>query len=306
MNPTSDQISDVYVSVIIPTFNRAYCIERSIRSVLSQTFTDLELIVADDGSTDRTEEICRAIPDPRFRYVRAKRNAGPAAARNMGISHARGKFVAFHDSDDEWLLTKLETQLEVIQSLTSDYGATFGSKLVYGRDREGQFGQGLACVRPDPARVIRSGDMQDQILLENMISPQTLLVSKNIVDTIRGFDENLTANEDWEFMIRLSGSTKIHFEERPLVVQFMSSDSISQNKRKGARSYLYILKKHHSLFDIRRDERTRRLLISAKFLLNIGKGRSAMTVALRAVHSNPFSIKVWVRLVQATYARMGR
>ena len=93
------------VSIIIPTYNRANLLPRAIKSVLSQTFKDFELIVINDGSTDNTEEVIKKFQkkDERIKYILHKDNKGEAAARNTGIRIAKGEYIASHDSDDEWL-----------------------------------------------------------------------------------------------------------------------------------------------------------------------------------------------------------
>jgi len=96
------------ISVIIPSYNRANTIGRAIQSALSQSYQDFEIIVIDDGSTDHTEEVIRSFQDSRIRYIRHNRNRGGSAARNTGIHAARGEYIAFLDSDDEWLPQKLE------------------------------------------------------------------------------------------------------------------------------------------------------------------------------------------------------
>ena len=100
------------VSVIIPTYNRAKWLKKSIQSVLDQTYRDLELIVVDDGSTDRTPEVVKSFKDKRIRYFRQTKkfpikSQGAAAARNVGIKKARGEFIAFNDDDDLWKKRKL-------------------------------------------------------------------------------------------------------------------------------------------------------------------------------------------------------
>lgn len=87
------------VSVVVPCYNRAAVLEQSVRSVLAQSYAELELILVDDGSTDRTRQVVEKIKDARLRYV-YQQNAGACAARNYGAALARGEYIAFHDSDD--------------------------------------------------------------------------------------------------------------------------------------------------------------------------------------------------------------
>ena len=101
------------VSVVIPTHDRAHLVGRAIRSVLAQTFQDFEIIVVDDCSVDNTKEVVQSLADSRIRYLRHEINRGGSAARNTGIGAARGEWIAFLDSDDEWLPKKLEKQLEM-------------------------------------------------------------------------------------------------------------------------------------------------------------------------------------------------
>ncbi|MFA5975531.1 MAG: glycosyltransferase family 2 protein [Elusimicrobiota bacterium] len=111
-------MSTQLVSVIIPTFNRAYCLRRAIDSILNQTHRNVEVIVVDDGSTDETRELMRSAyaQEPRVRYV-YQENAGVSAARNHGLSLARGEFISLLDSDDEWYPWKLSVQLACLNFL---------------------------------------------------------------------------------------------------------------------------------------------------------------------------------------------
>jgi glycosyltransferase involved in cell wall biosynthesis len=108
------------VSVVIPVYNRAHLLGRAIRSVLAQTFQDLELVVVDDGSSDGTSVVVHSFGDPRVRLVRLPQRGGVARARNVGIGQARGDLVAFLDSDDEWLPSKLEQQIARLRQTSGD------------------------------------------------------------------------------------------------------------------------------------------------------------------------------------------
>ena len=115
------------VSVIIPTYNRAKLLPRAIKSVLNQTFKDFEVIIVDDGSTDNTEEVINEFQkhNKRIKYIRHEKNKGAAAARNTGIKIAQGEYIAFQDSDDEWLPNKLEKQMEIFESAPAEIGVVY-------------------------------------------------------------------------------------------------------------------------------------------------------------------------------------
>jgi len=115
------------ISIILPTFNRAKIVSRSIRSVLNQTYKEFELIIIDDGSADCTQELISKIKDSRIRYIKHEKNKGAAAARNTGIKAAQYDLIAFQDSDDEWMPEKLEKQIKVMSSLPDDYGVVYSA-----------------------------------------------------------------------------------------------------------------------------------------------------------------------------------
>src|ERR1051325_11615249 len=115
------------VSTIIPTYNRDELIGRSVQSVLSQTYQLLEVIVVDDASTDDTRDRIETLQqvDPRIQYVRHERNRGAQAARNTGIQAAKGEFIAFLDSDNEWLPQKLERQMPLFSHKADSPAAVY-------------------------------------------------------------------------------------------------------------------------------------------------------------------------------------
>src|SRR5207342_2634786 len=130
------------VSVVIPAYNRAGSIVRAIESVLRQSYTDFELLVLDDGSTDGTLAAAGTVTDPRLRLIANPRNLGAAGARNAGIEAARGTWVAFQDSDDEWLPLKLELQMARLTAPGADYIGAYCGMLIIGSPA------GEAAARP--------------------------------------------------------------------------------------------------------------------------------------------------------------
>ena len=121
----------VLVSVIMPTYNRAHLLPRAIKSVLSQTFKDFELIIIDGGSIDNTEDVVKSFKDPRIIYINQGINQGISAAKNVGIMKAKGKYIAFIDSDDEWFSIKLEKQVKVFQKASNDIAVVHAGYVVY-------------------------------------------------------------------------------------------------------------------------------------------------------------------------------
>ena len=158
------------VSVIIPTYNRAHLVGRAIRSVLNQTYQDFEIIVVDDGSTDNTEEVVKSFNDPRIRYIRHEENKGAAAARNTGIKAAKGKFIAFQDSDDEWLPKKLEKQMEAFDNASPKVGVVYtGFWSIEGNVKRYSLNKEI---------VHKEGDIHSQILQGNFIGTPAAVVKK--------------------------------------------------------------------------------------------------------------------------------
>jgi len=113
------------VSIVIPTYNRAGLLSRTIQSVLNQTYQDFEIIIVDDGSTDKTEEVVKSFNSKKIFYNRHEENKGANAARNTGIKASRGEYIAFQDSGDEWLPQKLERQMKVFENASPEVGVVY-------------------------------------------------------------------------------------------------------------------------------------------------------------------------------------
>ena len=228
------------VSVIIPTHNRAAIIGRAIESALGQSWTNLEVVIADDGSTDDTRAVVERY-GPRVIYAR-QANAGVSAARNFGMRHANGEFVAFLDSDDAWRPWKVEAQMAALartpsaglvwtdmsavdehdavihdRYLRSMYSAYDKVRLDQTLTRIGTLGSvcptAPADVRP---AIVRAGDVSSAILLGNMIHTSTVLFRRSWCERTGGFDETYArAGEDYEFYIRLTSAGPAIFIDAP-------------------------------------------------------------------------------------------
>ncbi len=226
------------VSVIIPTHNRAETILASVNSVLSQTYQNIELIVVDDASTDNTNALIQSINDPRFIYVRLQSNSGANYARNYGISSASGDYIAFQDSDDEWLPTKIEKQVEVLDNHSDIY-------LVFTALR--RFKNGHTSVLPRKVPEQRE-DMLKELLKGNFISTQTVVVKREFFEIVGVFDDKLPRLQDWDLFIRGLVKIKAYFISEPLVKVFYTSNSISANSKLFLPALCKIYEKYEHLF----------------------------------------------------------
>jgi glycosyltransferase involved in cell wall biosynthesis len=199
--------------VVIPTHDRAAQLQEAIASVYGQTGRgrdfDVEVIVVDDASTDHTADVVRGYPD--VRYVRLESNQGASAARNIAIRMSRGRYVAFLDDDDYWLPHRLTAHLPVLEA-RPEVGATFGRHIAKGE------GSGQPWPTDAP-----SGAILDAILLEDIVSIDTLLVRRDVFERAGYFDERLATLEHYEFSLRLAGHTLLVFIPEPVAVNRYTS-----------------------------------------------------------------------------------
>lgn len=212
------------VSVILPTHNRASVLDRAVRSVFEQTFNDLELIIVDDGSEDETEALVGRIEDPRIVFKSHDANRGPAAARNTGIALARGEFLAFQDSDDEWLPQKLECHLEAFSTLGPDVAVTYSDM-----DRIDRGGSS----RPQPAPVLIPGRLIDPdsgFYQSYGLGIVASVFRRGCFDGGLRFDEKLRCFEDLDLLIRMVDTHRFHHIAKALV-RYHESEGISTNLR---------------------------------------------------------------------------
>ena len=286
------------ISVVIPAYNRERTIERAISGVLAQSYPNLEVVVVDDASRDGTAARVEALEDPKVRLVRHEKNRGAAAARNTGVTQARGRLVAFQDSDDDWLVEKLARQAAHLAGLGPGYVATFCTKIDYGCDQDRRYGRRLASVMPDPRETIESGDLHARLMRGNIIGPQTVLIAKAAFLAAGGFDERLRNNEDWDFFIRLAEQGPIGFLDDPLVVVLISEDGISRKPRSSAASFVRVYGK------IRRKPQADAALLAylasqtSTKLWHVGRPHAARAYLRRALKLRPFAPKLYAKYLR--------
>ena len=222
------------ISIIIPCYNHGHYLDRALESVLAQTMPDWEVIVVDDGSTDDTRAVVRAYADGRVRYL-YQENQGLAGARNTGIDHARGNYLAFLDADDEWEPPFLERCVAVLEADDSLAG-------VYTR---------VTFIDEDGRRLLRLGaqpatraSFRERLLQGGFFPPSSVLVRRETVEMVGRFDPDLTSLEDWDLWLRLSEEHEMEGIPDPLARYRVSPGSMSTNVARIYRNQMVILDKY--------------------------------------------------------------
>lgn len=201
------------VSVVIPCFNRSSELERSLRSVVAQTFTDFEVVVGDDGSTDDLAAVVDKVGDPRVRIARRAENGGISAGRNVAIAAARGRWLSFLDSDDEWMPDHLAVQVAAIRSVSAPVMAvSTGFEMRYPGGRTER-------RRPRPhrdlvARIVRGVDLS---------AGSTMLVEAAAFTRVGPWAEDIPRNEDYDWFLRM-GLAGLELAVIPAVTAVIHSD----------------------------------------------------------------------------------
>ena len=257
-----------FVSVIIPTHNRADIVERAVKSVLNQTYQKFEIIVISDGSEDNTDAVMERIcnEDPRIRYISYHPAKGGNIARNIGIDNAKCDFIAFLDDDDEWHPDKIEKQLSVF-SRDKEIGLVCtGTNGVYLKENAR-----FTYIPPAPY------DSSRKILIKNCIgSTTTVMIRAELLRKCGKFDPILKALQDYDLWIRICQETKIGVVAEPCVeyYNYSGNNQISQNTEKYVDAIDYISHKYNSLIktlskkEMRLRNRVMTLLVAKKGLRN--------------------------------------
>ena len=226
------------VSIIIPTYNRADVLVTSIQSVLQQSYTDFELLIVDDGSTDNTDIVVESIHDDRIRYLKMPENKGVAAARNEGIRQAKYDYIAFQDSDDHWKPEKLEKQMACLTQ-KPEIGLLYCPY-------ECQKADGSTILVPDhniPSEE-KQGNIYRYMLLRNSFGTPSVLLRRQCLEESGLFREALTCLEDWELFLRIARDHEIAFQEEPMVRVNLSTDGVSHNISGYYEARCYMLARH--------------------------------------------------------------
>jgi glycosyltransferase involved in cell wall biosynthesis len=198
------------ITALIPTYNSERYIRDTVDSVLAQTYPVHEVIVVDDGSTDRTQEVLASYGD-RIRYIR-QANAGPPVARNTGLAHATGDWIALLDSDDLWVPKKLESQMDYIERHPS-CGLVYTDMKTF--DDAGIIEESVKITRN---LKLPSGNIFPEMFAETLFQTSAVLIRKSCIDAVGGFDTELRMGDDYELFLRISRHYELGYVDEPVVL----------------------------------------------------------------------------------------
>ncbi|MEE8479372.1 MAG: glycosyltransferase family 2 protein [Candidatus Neomarinimicrobiota bacterium] len=224
------------ISVVIPTYNRASMIVACIGSVLAQSYPVNEIIVVDDGSTDDTLKQLNILKD-NIIILKTEKQSGAQAARNIGIKAAKSGWIAFLDSDDEWLPNKIEKQVKELEKLDFDpFTVVHGDCFVLRTEKKEKKIWNLP--------VINGVDVYTKLLKHPSPMFQGMLTSKKAFVKINYLDDKIPSYQEWDTAIRLAKFCKfIHIQE-PLFIYNIHNNTISSNSDLSIEGYQYIINKH--------------------------------------------------------------
>jgi glycosyltransferase involved in cell wall biosynthesis len=268
------------VSVVLPTYNRAETLERAIESVLNQTFTDFELIIIDDRSTDNTHFILSKYAGLSNVRPISQLRRGCSVARNIGISIAQGRYVAFQDSDDEWVPDKLAKAVAVLEGTGPEVGVFYSDMLRVQAD-----GRSADFRSPD----VEQGVLVDETTLEYQvycIGIQSAVIKRECFDEAGYFDETLPRLIDLELFIRLSDKFRfIHCKE--MLVKYHAGEGISTNRQALVTARRCLLRKYRSRLKQQKHHLAKQYLHLALALEQNGDKYRSLAFIVKALLTSP-------------------
>ena len=227
------------ISIIIPTYNREKLIMESIKSILNQTYYNIEVILVDDGSTDNTKKVIRQIKDKRFRYIKLRKNKGASVARNIGIKRAFGNFITFQDSDDFFHSDKLEKQINNLRKYKSDFD--FCKICIHINDTYKE----IIPNQKQESNILKK-ELINELCNGNFISTQSILVKKSYIEKYL-FDPEFPKLQDYDLVLRILPNVKVSYTREVLVELYRQNNSLSNSVEKHKIALELLLNKTYSI-----------------------------------------------------------
>ncbi len=230
--------NDVKISVVIPLYNKASCIENTLKSIFSQTFTNYEIIVVNDGSTDNSMEVVNSIDNDKIRLIN-KPNGGVSSARNAGIAGSKYDYIALLDADDFWEPTYLEEMVYLIRD--------FKGAKIFGARIDNYTNSGTTTDKT-PLPLLYRGIINNYFthaLTHFLFHPSATVLSKTAIQAIEGFDERISMGEDQDLWFRMNLTYKAAFYNKILVHYNQDAPNRAMNKKHDfSKSFLYYTDKY--------------------------------------------------------------
>lgn len=256
------------VSVILPTFNRLEFLRLAVDSVFSQTFTDWELIIADDGSEQQTQDYLKTLHNPpRVQLIQLAHSGNPGAVRNAALRAASGRYVAFLDSDDVWMPTKLERQLAALQAHPNcRWGYT-------GYIRVDESGRTRTYPGTKQWAPYQGAIFEELLAFEAEVSTPAVLVERQLVEELGGFDEEQWVYEDYDLWLRIALHNEVDLIDEPLIALRSHDQHYECADRRLPSRYRQLCKMHG-------------LVTDSKLRHRVGRLRARITVDLAAFYAD--------------------
>ncbi|AFY99669.1 glycosyltransferase family 2 protein [Calothrix sp. PCC 6303] len=220
------------VSVVVPAYNAMKYLPETLDSILQQTFSDFEVLIINDGSSDHIVEWFQEIQDSRVKLI-SQQNMGLSSARNTGIRYSQGEYIAFLDSDDTWEKTKLEKQVNYLEKNPS-------VDLIH------TWMELMDEVGISTGRILKSsaeGNIWEKLIQRNVIACLTVMVRRHCFEVVGGFDETLRSLEDWDMWIRIAKNYKFAVIPEALAYYRQIPTSMSKNFQVMADSFNIVIEK---------------------------------------------------------------
>lgn len=219
-----------YFSVIIPLYNKENFVLNTLKSVMNQTFTDYEIIIIEDCSTDKSLEIVSKIKNDTIRIIRHEKNKGLSASRNTGVKNANANYLAFLDADDLWK----EDYLQELFQITND----FPEAHLFATNYEEFYSDAKILLPENNSKKLQNNslitDFFEISLAQPLYCPSSFCVEKSVFETVGYYDETITFGEDVDFNIRANSEFLLAYSKKPLVHYLMLSENqITQSKISG-------------------------------------------------------------------------
>ncbi|MCY4732430.1 glycosyltransferase family 2 protein [Natronomonas gomsonensis] len=267
--------------MVIPTYNRADVLPRAIRSVLNQTYTDYEIVIVDDGSTDETENVVQSFNNEKIKYINHKTNKGQNVARNTGIKNANGEYISYLDSDDMFLENHLQKAVNILDNLSEEYG-------------------GVHTAREDVINgdVVRHEVKDGELTLEELFSSGnayrhlagsiSLTYRKKIIRSIGLHDEDVILGTDLDFFIQILEEYKLYGINEPLSRVFRQSNSVTMDPEYLIEGQKQLLEKHGEIFNP--GTKARRLYNIGLGYATVGNMADARKYFIKSIKTDPTEI----------------